>query len=88
MTMKRPMLDWVTRLSLIAIALLLAANLANSAATSTTRTAYGAGVPDTGAQFQAMVDELHALNGKVDSLQKLLESGNLQVKVVAKKDAE
>ena len=85
--MKRPVLDWFTRLTLIAIALLLAANLAMNAGTPVQRPAYGAGVPDTGAQFQAMVDELRALNAKTESIQKLLDSGNLQVKVVPiKKD--
>ena len=87
--MKRPVLDWVTRVTLIAIALLLAANLAMSTGAPVQRAAYGAGVPDTGAQFQQMVDELRALNAKTDSIEKLLSSGNLQVKVVpVKKDEQ
>ena len=49
------------------------------------RVAMAAGIPDTGAQLQAIVDELQTLNKKVDKIDAVLESGNLTVKV---KDAK
>ena len=44
--------------------------------------AYGQ-VADPGAQRLQMVDQLKELNGKMDKLIALLESGNLQVKVAS-----
>ena len=38
-------------------------------------------VPDAGAQRIQMIQELKSLNGKMDNLIRLLEDGNLQVKV-------
>ncbi|MCC6422663.1 MAG: hypothetical protein IT447_04235 [Phycisphaerales bacterium] len=45
----------------------------------------GAQVPDAGAQRIQMIQELKDMNGKMDNLIRLLEGGNLQVKV-AKSD--
>jgi len=41
----------------------------------------GAQVPDAGAQRIQMIQELKSLNGKMDQLIRLLDSGDLQVKV-------
>ena len=43
--------------------------------------AHAGDVPDSLNQKSQMVDELRTLNGKMDKLIGLLESGNLQVKV-------
>jgi hypothetical protein len=43
-------------------------------------------IPDAGAQRAAVVDELKALNAKMDKLIDLLNSGNLQVKVATPDD--
>jgi hypothetical protein len=45
------------------------------------RPALAAGIPDTGAQFQAMVDQLTELNKKLDKTNEILESGKLTVLV-------
>jgi hypothetical protein len=44
-------------------------------------TAYADGIPDTGAQIQAVVDQVVELNKKVDKVDDFLESGHLMVKV-------
>ena len=44
------------------------------------------GIPDSGAQFQAVVDEVRATNKRLDTLQAFLESGNLTVKAKIEKD--
>ena len=74
------------RVLLGAVALLLGANLLVSLGHST-RTAVAAGIPDSGAQMQAMIDQLSDLNKKVDKLQSFMESGKLTVKT-AEKDAK
>lgn len=74
------------RILIGAVAVLLAANLLMTIAQST-RTAVGAGIPDSGAQMQAVVDQLTELNKKVDKLQSFMESGKLTVKS-ADKDAK
>ena len=64
------------------IALLLGLNLVMQInGTMGSRSAMAAGVPDTGAQLQAVVDQLAELNKKVDKLQTYMESGALSVKV-------
>ena len=70
------------RVLLGAIVFLLGANLLvqmNQA--GGTRTAIAAGIPDSGAQAQATIDQLSELNKRVDKLQSFLESGNLSVKL-------
>ena len=64
------------------IAVLLAANLLvsiNKAGDS--RVAMAAGIPDSGAQLQAVVDKISDLNKEVDRLDSFLESGALTVKM-------
>ena len=75
------------------IALLLAANLLvqiNPARTSTAQMARGGagGIPDSGAQLQAQIDQLSDLNKKVEKLDAFLESGGLTVKVKDDKAAK
>ena len=74
------------RILIGAVAVLLGANLLVSISQST-RTAVAAGIPDSGAQMQAMIDQLSDLNKKVDKLQSFMESGKLTVKM-ADKDAK
>ena len=69
-----------------AVAVLLGANLLVSLSQST-RTAVAGGIPDSGAQMQAVIDQLSELNKKVDKLQSFMESGKLTVKM-ADKDAK
>ena len=45
------------------------------------RTAMAAGIPDSGAQLQSLVEEVQSLNKTVQKMQSLLESGGLTVKV-------
>ena len=45
-----------------------------------------ANVPEPGADRKEMIAELKAMNEKLASVQKLMESGNLQVQVVAADD--
>jgi hypothetical protein len=66
------------------IAVLLAANLFLQLLPSP-RPALAAGVPDTGAQLQAVVDAVQDLNKKLDKTNSILESGTLTVKI---KDAK
>jgi hypothetical protein len=78
--------DRTIRVLLAAVALLLGANLLiQFNAASAPRPAMAAGIPDSGAQMQAVVDQLADLNKKVDKLDSFLESGKLQVTV---KDAK
>lgn len=79
--------DRTIRVLLGVIALLLAGNLLVQLGQNSGRTAWAAGIPDTGAQNQAMIDQLVELNKKVDKLDSYLESGNLSVKIQeSKKD--
>jgi len=68
------------------VALLLAANLIVQAGVFGTRPAQAAGIPDSGAQLQAVVDELKDVNKRLDTMQHYLESGNLAVKAKVDKD--
>jgi hypothetical protein len=43
-------------------------------------------IPDGGAQRNAMIDELKTLNGKMDRLIGILESGKLEVRVAGADD--
>ena len=77
-----------TRMLLSVIALLLGANLLiNINNAGPARSAMAAGIPDSGAQMQAVVDQLIELNKRVDKMQGLLESGKLAV-VTSTKDAK
>lgn len=77
--------DRTIRLLLAVVAVLLAANLfVQLGSRGVVRSAQAAGgIPDSGAQMQQVIDQLTQLNGKVDKLQSLLESGKLTVKVDA-----
>lgn len=79
--------DRTLRVLLTAIVVLLSANLlVNLNSTSGPRAAYAAGIPDSGAQLQAVVDAAQDLNKKVEKLTSFLESGNLSVKVQEEKE--
>ena len=68
------------------IAVLLAANLLVSMQAASPRVAVAAGIPDSGAQMQSVIDQLSELNKTVDKLQSFMESGKLTVKVADKAD--
>ncbi len=69
-----------TQVLLAAIAFLLGANLfVQSWHDRSAVAASPAGLPDTGAQLQAQIEQLTLLNSKVDKLQGYLESGKLTV---------
>jgi hypothetical protein len=71
-----------TRVMLGVIAFLLAGNLVvNMTEGGRGRTAVAAGIPDSGAQMQAIVDQLTELNKRVDKLQSYVESGKMTVNV-------
>lgn len=77
------------RVLLGVIALLLGVNLLVQIVHETRpNTATAAGIPDSGAQFQAMVDSLHDISGKVDKLDDFLESGKMTVTIKDNKDAK
>jgi hypothetical protein len=73
--------DRSTRLLLGVIAMLLGINLLVQFGTAAPRTANAAGIPDSGQQFQSMIDQLTELNKKVDKMQAYFESGALTVKI-------
>ena len=75
------------RLLLTLVALLLAANLLVQVGALGTRPVRAAGIPDSGSQFQNMVDELKDVNKRLDTMQRYLESGNLTVKAKVDKDS-
>ena len=75
---------WKWSLVALGVAAIAPLYLRNSTAATQTQ---GAGVPDTGAQLQAVVDELKTTNQKLDTLQKLLDSGKLQVQATINKEA-
>jgi hypothetical protein len=75
------------RFLLGAIAVLLAANLLVQI-NRPARTAQAAGLPDSGAQLQAVVDQLTELNKRVDKMQSYLESGKMTVQAKVDKDAK
>lgn len=78
--------DRSIRVLLSIIACLLGANLlVNMNNSSGPRTAYAAGIPDQGAQLQAVVDSVNEVGKKVDKIDAFLESGALSVKVQASK---
>jgi hypothetical protein len=72
--------DRSTRLLLGVIACLLAGNLLVQVS-GPMRSAMAAGIPDSGAQMQTIVDEVKELTKKVDGLTTFLQSGGLTVKV-------
>jgi hypothetical protein len=43
-------------------------------------------IPDAGAQRNAVIEELRTLNGKMDKLMEMLESGKIQVKATLPDD--
>ena len=71
--------DRSVRFLLAVVAFLLGANL--FVQVHNDRQARAAGIPDSGAQAQAQIDQLTALNAKMDKLQGYLESGKMQVLV-------
>ena len=74
--------DRSVRVLLGVIALLLGVNLLFNVMHETpTPTAHAAGIPDSGAQFQAMVDSLKDVSAKLDKIDDFLESGKLTVNV-------
>jgi hypothetical protein len=74
--------DRTIRVLLITIVALLAANLlVNMNNGSGPRAAYADGIPDTGAQLQAIVDSVKDVGKKVDAINATLESGDITVKV-------
>jgi hypothetical protein len=74
--------DRSTRLLLGVIAMLLGINLlVQLGSAAGPNTARAAGIPDSGQQFQSMIDQLTELNKKVDKMQAYFESGALTVKV-------
>ena len=87
--MKNPLKtsDRSVRVLLGVIAGLLAANLLWSMQSLSPRQAYAAGIPDSGAQLQSIIEELQGLNKKTDKIESLMESGKMQV-VVETKDKE
>jgi len=60
---------------------LLAANLLCQVQSFTPRQAQAAGIPDSGAQLQSVIDELQSIGKKMDKLQGLMESGKMKVVV-------
>ena len=76
---------WKWSLLVLAAAAIAPLYLRNSTAATQSQ---GAGVPDTGAQLQALVDELKITNQKLDALQKTLDSGKLQVQATIAKDPQ
>ena len=80
--MKSAWTDKSTRVLLVVIAGLLAANLlANLPGSGSSRLQAAGGLPDSGAQLERQIDELTKLNKNVERLQSFLESGKLVVKV-------
>ena len=79
--------DRFVRVMLGIIALLLGLNLV-VAMNGGPRSLMAAGIPDSGAQLQAVVDHLVEVEKKVDKLQVYLESGALSVKVKEMPKAE
>ena len=80
--------DWTLKTLLLVGIGLLAANLFVMTGLSTPRPAQAAGIPDSGAQMQAIVDEIKATNTRLDAIQKFLESGNLTVNTKPSDKAE
>lgn len=76
----------VTRLLLFLAVMLLAGHLLVWTNLTHTPQAMAAGLPDSGAQLQAIIDELKDTNKRLDSMQKFIESGNLKVQVKADKE--
>jgi hypothetical protein len=73
--------DRTIRVLLITIVALLAGNLLVNMNNSAPRVAYADGIPDTGAQLQAIVDAVHDVSKKVDNINATLESGDVTVKI-------
>lgn len=81
--------DRSLRVLLVAIVVLLAGNLVvNMNNGGSPRAAYGAGIPDSGAQLQSIVDATQDLGRKVDHLTTFLESGKMQVVVQGDKSGK
>jgi hypothetical protein len=73
--------DRTIRVLLITIVALLAGNLLVNMNNSSPRVAYGDGIPDTGAQLQAIVDAVRDVSKKVDGINATLQSGDVTVKI-------
>jgi hypothetical protein len=63
------------------VAGLLALNLASSWFESSPRIAQAAGLPDSGAQLERLIDETSKLNKTSEKILALLDSGKLKVQV-------
>lgn len=79
--MKSAWTDKGTRVLLGVVAGLLALNVVASVGGGSQRTAVAAGLPDSGAQLERLIDEVAKLNKTVEKLQGYLESGKMTVKV-------
>lgn len=86
MTARNP--DWTLKALLVMVVALLATNLIVMSGLSTPRAALAAGIPDSGAQLQAVVDEIKATNTRLEAIQKFLESGNMTVNTKPSDKAE
>ncbi len=76
-----------TNVILTVLAVLLSLQLWTqwSGGPSIATTGYAAGIPDSGAQRQQMVDQLKLLNSKVDQLKGMFASGKARVTVAQPK---
>lgn len=73
--------DPIIKVFLSLVVVLLGLQLLVSSNSLAPRPVQAAGVPDTGSQFQVMIDELKDVNKRLDTLQRYMESGALTVKV-------
>lgn len=79
--------DRAVKCLLAVVSVLLIANLWMMSG-GTPRVARAAGIPDSGAQMQSMIEELKGVNTRLDALQKLIDSGNVTVKVKMPEEKE
>jgi hypothetical protein len=75
---------------LMIIAVLLAANLVvqlvgNNTTRASNPVTAANGIPDSGAQIEAVVDEVRGVNKRLDTMEAYLESGSLTVKAKVEK---
>lgn len=72
--------DQLKTMLLAMVAVLLAVDIASRITPRAVMAANtGGGIPDSGAQLQAVVDSVKSIEGKIDNLQSLLESGKVVV---------
>ena len=80
--------DWTLKVLLLVVVALLATNLVVMSGLAAPRQAQAAGIPDSGAVMQAIVDEIKSTNARLDTLQKFLASGSLTVNTKPSDKAE